>query len=195
VLFLAPGIIVMSALYTAAYAGLGVLSDIQSGMLEQLLAAPRPRYAILAGSLLYLACLVTVQSVVLLLVACAVARSFPLTWSTVPLIWLAPITVAMAIGSLSLAVALRTRRQQALIAVVNLVALPLTFLSSMMIAPSLMPPWMRLLTTVNPIDWSVRAARESFFGMAGPAVLPLLAASALAALATALAMRTLESFE
>jgi ABC-2 type transport system permease protein len=61
-------------------------------------------------------------------------------------------------------VALLARRQEVLAAAVNFVALPLTFLSSMIMSSGLMPGWMLAAARFNPVDWAVVAARSGFEG-------------------------------
>jgi len=69
--------------------------------------------------------------------------------------------VAACFAGLSHGVALLTRRHESMIAVSNFVALPLMFLSTILIAPELMPEWMRWAALVNPVNWGVVAAREA----------------------------------
>src|SRR5262245_64072083 len=67
--FLAPGVAVMTALFGAAYAGLGMLGDIDRGVLDRMLTTPVGRGAIVAGRILHSAAQVIVQALVILLVA------------------------------------------------------------------------------------------------------------------------------
>jgi ABC-2 type transport system permease protein len=69
--------------------------------------------------------------------------------------------VGTAFGSLSNAVALLTRQQEALIGIFQFVSLPLTFLSSIMMNPELAPHWVGVAARFNPVDWATVAARQS----------------------------------
>jgi ABC-2 type transport system permease protein len=44
---------------------------------------------------------------------------------------------------------------------VALVQLPLTFLSAALMAPSLLPGWIRMIARFNPVNWAVEAARSA----------------------------------
>ena len=57
--------------------------------------------------------------------------------------------------------ALLVRQQEALIGVSQFLTLPLTFLSSVMMAPSLMPGWVARVARFNPVDWAAVASREA----------------------------------
>jgi ABC-2 type transport system permease protein len=48
-----------------------------------------------------------------------------------------------------------------MIAASNFILLPLTFLSSVFMAPALMPGWMQAIARYNPVDWAVVAGREA----------------------------------
>ena len=51
--FLAPGIAIMTALFGAAYSGMGILGDIDRGVLDRMLATPVSRGAMIAGRILH----------------------------------------------------------------------------------------------------------------------------------------------
>jgi ABC-2 type transport system permease protein len=54
---------------------------------------------------------------------------------------------------------LLARREETLIAVMNFVLLPLTFLSSAFMQKDLMPGWMQTVADLNPVNWAVEAGR------------------------------------
>lgn len=57
--------------------------------------------------------------------------------------------------------ALLAHDQIALIAISQFLTLPLTFLSSVMLPPSLMPSWAAGVARFNPIDWAAVASRQA----------------------------------
>jgi ABC-2 type transport system permease protein len=187
--FLAPGIAIMTALFGAAYSGMGMLADIDRGVLDRLLATPVARGALLAARILHAAAQVSLQSAIILLVSAAVGARPHGGAGGVVLVLLAAALLGAAFASFSNALALITRRQELVIAVMNFIVLPSTLLSSMMMSGNLMPAWIRSVALFNPVNWAVAAARGSFEGnwQALPRNLGLLAAFALAAagLATA----------
>ena len=68
--FLAPGISIMTALFGAAYSGMGMLGDIDRGVLDRLLATPVSRGALIASRILHSAVQVVIQAAIILAVAC-----------------------------------------------------------------------------------------------------------------------------
>lgn len=160
--FLAPGIAMMTSMFGSLYSGLGLLGDMQSGLLDRWLSMPIRRGAVLAGPLLYAAAQTVAQVVVILVIAVLLGARPHGGALGVFVILIASALLGVSFAALSHGLALTTRRQQSLIAVVNLVALPLTFLSSMTMKKSLMPGWIRLASTLNPVDWGVEAGRNAF---------------------------------
>jgi len=181
--FLAPRISIMTALFGAAYSGMGMLADIDRGVLDRLLATPVARGALLAARILYSAAQVAVQSAIILLVSAAIGARPHGGAAGVALVLLAAALLGAAFASFSNALALLTRRQELVIAVMNFIVLPTTFMSSMMMSGSLMPGWIRSAARFNPVNWAVVAARGGFEGswQSLPRNLGLLAAFAVAA--------------
>ena len=181
--FLAPGISIMTALFGAAYSGMGMLADIDRGVLDRLLATPVSRGALIAARILSSAAQVVVQAGIILAVACLLGARPRGGVGGVLLVFLAAALLGAAFAAFSNALALLARRQELVIAVMNFVVLPTTFLSSMIMSKNAMPPWIRAVSLFNPVNWAVTAARDGFQGEAGAEAalcLGLLAAFALA---------------
>jgi ABC-2 type transport system permease protein len=71
------------------------------------------------------------------------------------------VLISVIVASLSNALALLLRQQEALIGISQFVVLPLQFVSSALMAISLAPGWVRTVARVNPVDWAVVASREA----------------------------------
>ncbi len=165
--FLAPGLAIMSSLFSSAYGGMGLLRDIERGFVDRLLATPASRGALIGARVLHAAVTVMFQAVVILLMSFLLGVR-PEHWIVGPLLVLASAgLLGGAFGAASNGLALLAGRYEILMALMNFTILPLTFLSTMIMARPLMPTWMQAITRFNPVDWAVTAARDSFQG--GPA--------------------------
>jgi ABC-2 type transport system permease protein len=165
--FLAPGIAIMTALFGAAYSGMGFLADIDRGVLDRLLATPVSRGALIAGRILHSSLQVMLQSAIILAVATLLgARPHGGAVGLLVLLVSAALLGA-GFAAFSNALALLARRQELVIAVMNFIVLPSTFLSSMIMSRNLMPPWIRSASRYNPVNWAVMAARDGFEGRFG----------------------------
>jgi ABC-2 type transport system permease protein len=173
--FLAPGISIMTALFGAAYSGMGLLADIDRGVLDRLLATPVSRGALIAGRILHASVQVVVQAAIILLVAFLLGARSHGGLPGVLAVFLSASLLGAAFAGFSNALALIARRQELVIAAMNFVILPCTFLSSMIMSRSLMPVWIRGVSRFNPVNWAVTAARDGFEGRASSEMLLYLA--------------------
>jgi ABC-2 type transport system permease protein len=178
--FLTPGVIAMTALFSAMWAGTVYVDDMQRGVMDRLLASPVRRGAMINGTLAHQSLTSLVQTVIVLVVAVVAGARF-----------------TMVCAALSNAIALMARQQEALIGISQLLSLPMTFLSSVIMDLQLTPGWMRTAARYNPLDWAVVASRETLLGSPDwGAVWPRLAALALlAVLLAAAATRTFEAYQ
>jgi ABC-2 type transport system permease protein len=162
--FLTPGVVVMNALFGSVWSGMGLIQDLDEGVLDRMLATPVHRGALITAPVLHAALTVIVQSIIILLVGLILGARFPAGAAGAVAILLPAALLGASISALSQGVALLTRRRETLIAVVNFFALPLMFLSSAFMAAELMPGWIRAVARVNPVNWAVNAARGAMVG-------------------------------
>jgi ABC-2 type transport system permease protein len=105
--------------------------------------------------------------------------------------------ISAAFASLSLAFALVTRQEETLIGTLTFLQLPLSFISSTLMAPALMPGWMESLANFNPVEWAVEGGRAAALGDGGFDVVATRAGllAGFVALAAWLALRALEKYQ
>ncbi|HEY0781232.1 MAG TPA: ABC transporter permease [Thermoanaerobaculia bacterium] len=192
--FLAPGIAIMTALFSSAYSGMGLLGDIDRGVLDRMLVTPVSRGALIAGRLLHASALVVLQSGLILAVASLLGARPHGGVPGVLLTLLAAALLGAAFAGFSNALALVARKQEMVIAVMNFVVLPMTFLSSMLMSGNLMPGWIRGASRFNPVHWAVTAARDGFEGRTDDLALSFGLLVAFALLCLVLATRSFERY-
>ncbi len=167
--FLTPGVVVMSALFSAGWNGMGLIEAIDRGIMDRFLVTPVWRGALVAASCLHAAVVILVQSVIIIAVAFAAGTTFSVT--AVVLMLGLPVLLGGAVAALSNGLALVTRQEESLIGAVQFVVLPATFLSSGMMATNLMPGWIRGIARFNPVNWTVAATRTTDWSIVGPRML------------------------
>jgi ABC-2 type transport system permease protein len=155
--FLTPGIVVMSALFSAGWNGMAVIEAIDRGIMDRFLVSPVWRGALIVSSVVYAAVVAVVQSLVIFAVAFAAGASF--SAGTVVVTLVLAVLLCGGVAALSDALALVARQEETLIGAVQFVVLPATFLSSGMMAASLMPGWIHDIARFNPVNWAVTASR------------------------------------
>lgn len=182
--YLVPGILMMTVLYSGAWAGTGYIDDINSGVMDQYLTSPVSRSAIITGQLVQQLIINLAQSLVVLGIGWLAGARYPGGLGGM-LVALGVATVLATIFCCaSTAVALTARSQIALISLSQLIVLPATFLSTTMMPADLMPQWVQDVSRWNPMTWAVELGRGGLNGtfpengwwqVAGLAVLAVLA--------------------
>jgi ABC-2 type transport system permease protein len=159
--FLTPGIVMMTALMTSGWSGTSFIQDMERGVMDRLLASPVSRGGLMAGQLLSNATTTLIQTILVFAIGIAAGARYDGGIVGYLVTVVASMLVGTAFGSLSNAVALLTRQQEALIGISQFVSLPLTFMSSIMIDPTVAPHWVNVAARFNPVDWATIAARQS----------------------------------
>jgi ABC-2 type transport system permease protein len=158
--YIAPGIVVMTALFSAGWSGMGMINDMDRGVMDRFLVSPVNRSSLIIGPLAQAALSVAIQAVIIVCLAIAVGASFSGVPGVLVLILVA-VLLAASMGALSNAVALTTRQEETLVGLVQFVVLPLTFLSAAFMQLDLIPGWMQEVAKYNPVNWAVEAGREA----------------------------------
>jgi ABC-2 type transport system permease protein len=159
--FITPGVIVMTALFSSAWAGTVYIEDMNRGVMDRLLASPVRRGAMMVGTLAYQALTTVLQSVVVLVIAVLCGARFDNAAVGVPMTLLGAALLSVVFAALSNAVALLVRQQEALIGVSQLLSLPLSFLSGAIMDTRLSPGWVADVARWNPVDWATVVCRET----------------------------------
>ncbi|MFH9979526.1 ABC transporter permease [Streptomyces sp. NPDC017179] len=195
--YLVPGVVVMSALSSNMWAGMGTLEEIQRGTLNRFLTTPVSRAALMNGNVVHNGLVTALQSVVIVLLGLLGGAEYPGGVGGVLILVLASVLLGTVFGALSNALGMLVQERESIIGINTFLLLPLTFLSSAFMAPAQMPGWMRHIADFNPLNWAMVAGRSamsahpdwSVVGSRGGALL------ALAVAAVWLSIRTFHSYQ
>ena len=159
--YLTPGVVVMTAMMSAGWSGTSIVQDMERGVMDRTLTSPIRRSALVAAGLAHQALVTVVQSLIMLATGLLAGARYPGGGAGLLVVLACAILIAVVFAALSNAIALVVHQQEALIAVSQFLVLPLAFLSSIMIAPELMPGWVARAARFNPVDWAAVASREA----------------------------------
>ncbi len=157
--FITPGVVMMTAMFGAAWAGTGIVEDSERGVMDHLLASPASRVAIQVSSLVWYSVVAAAQALVVLAVAWLRGARFDV--AGIPVMLLGVVLLTCVFAAMSNAVALLTRQQQALIGISQGLTIPLMFLSSAVMDTRLSAGWVEAAARFNPFDWAVVAGRQA----------------------------------
>jgi ABC-2 type transport system permease protein len=156
--FLYPGILGMSVLFTSMFSAVSIIWDREFGLLKEVLVAPVPRWAVAMGKVLGGATVAMLQCLILI----ALMPLVGLRYSLLPVLQLLALSflISVAITSLGVTIAARMRSMQGFQMLMNLLIMPLYFLSGAMFPIMSAPAWMRALMLVDPLSYGVDALRN-----------------------------------
>ena len=158
--FFAPGVIIMTVLFGSAWTGMNMIQDMDLGILDKMLATPVTRVSIVLGQVFGSVSTLVVQALLIFLIAWImgvdIATGFPGVLLTVVIVTM----LGLGFAGLSNGLAIVMKRPDPLIAFISFITLPLMFLSSAMVPSDLLPGWIQVAKTFNPVSHSVESVRS-----------------------------------
>ncbi|HUV71403.1 MAG TPA: ABC transporter permease [Clostridia bacterium] len=167
--FLVPGVIAMTILFLAVFSGMDVIWDKQFGFLKETLVAPVSRKSIMLGRTLGGATVAVAQG--LLVLGLSYFFGFVVfELALIPAAVLFMFLTALLFTSLGTAVASVLEDMQGFQIIINLIVIPIFFLSGAIFPLEGIPRPLQIVAAVNPLSYGVDGLRgtlinESFFGL------------------------------
>jgi ABC-2 type transport system permease protein len=160
--FFVPGLLIQLALFGSTFVGFAIISDWRAGVIERYRVTPVSRLAILSGRVLRDVVALVVQSIVLILAGVAFGLRAPLPAVLMSFVFI--MLVAIGLASVSYAVALLLRSEDAFAPLINSVIVPLVLLSGIMLPMTLGPGWLQGIARISPFRYIIDAMREAYAG-------------------------------
>ncbi len=183
-----PGVIVMVLLFTAIFSTISTVEDRQTGFLQGVLVAPVSRTQIVLGQALGASTLALLQGTIFL--ALAPLAGIPLriegALGAIGVMFL----VSFALTSLGLLIAWRMDSTQGFHAVMNLILMPIWFLSGAVFPQDGVPKVLEWIIRLNPLTYGMASLRRALYAGNGAAVSALPAAAPALALTVTFAIVT-----
>jgi ABC-2 type transport system permease protein len=173
--FLAPGIILMSVLFTAIFSGIELIWDRQFGFLKETLVAPVSRFQIMLGRTLGGATVATIQGIIVFILTLLVGFR-PENWLMLPFALLLVFLVALLFTSLGTAIASQLEDMQGFQLIMNFLVMPVFFLSGALFPLNNVPKALGVVARLDPLTYGVDAIRaalisQSTFNMGNDIIL------------------------
>lgn len=157
--FLVPSIVALTALNSAFQSGMGMVTDMEDGLLDKFLIAPIRRSSILFGRVMADATRMALQALVIIGVSLLMGARFETGVLGVLMIILLAASFGVAWAGLSNVLALRTGNAEITMMIGILITFPVLFLSTSFMPSLLLPDWLDTVATYNPITYIVEAVR------------------------------------
>jgi ABC-2 type transport system permease protein len=155
-----PGLLIQLGMFGAAFVGFSLIAELRYGVVERMRVTPVSRLALLLGRALRDVVTLLVQSV--LIVVLSLPFGLEIRPGGVLVVLGLLVLIGLLMASLSYALALWLRSEDALAPLLTTVTLPLLLLSGVLLPLSLAPDWLRAIAAANPLTYAVDAARAVF---------------------------------
>jgi len=195
--FLTPGVLTQSVMFVAIFYGIMLVWERDLGLLNKLLSTPAPRSAIVLGKALSAGVRSIFQAIVIF--ALALIIGVPLDLNPLNLIGVVVVIVlaGMCFSCLSMCLAPIFKTREKMMGIGQAITMPLFFTSNAIYPIDVMPPWLRVIATFNPLSYLTDAMRSllltgDFQGIPLDIGVTLLATAIFATIAAVLFRRILE---
>ncbi|NOZ76677.1 MAG: ABC transporter permease [Euryarchaeota archaeon] len=158
--FLAPGVVMMTIMFSAMFSGgLGVIVDREFGTLRMLMAAPITKDAIILGKIIAGVMQSIASGIVALIIAMLMGVELESGALGVLLIVLLMFIAGFGFIGMSTAIGARSKTLEQFMVMMQVIVMPMWFLSGGLYPLESMPGWMRVVATVNPLTYATDAVR------------------------------------
>jgi ABC-2 type transport system permease protein len=159
--FVYPGVLAMAVLFTAMFSAASIVWDREFGFLREMLVAPVGRGAIVIGKCLGGATVAGFQGVIMICIAGLV--SVPYAPVMILEVLVLQLLLAFALTAFGVMMAARMSQMQSFMALMQMVIMPLFFISGALFPVSGLPTWLNVLNRLDPITYAVDPIRRAVF--------------------------------
>jgi ABC-2 type transport system permease protein len=159
--FIYPGILCISVMFTAMFSAASIVWDREFGFLREMMVAPVRRSSIVIGKCLGGATVACSQGIIMILLGPLVHVPY-----NVPLIlgiFGLQLLLAFTITAFGVMIAIRIKQMQAFFGVMQMIVMPMFFISGALFPASGLPGWLTVLNRLDPLTYAVDPMRRLVF--------------------------------
>jgi ABC-2 type transport system permease protein len=159
--FIYPGILCIAVMFTAMFSAASIVWDREFGFLREMMVAPVRRSSIVIGKCLGGATVASTQGVIMILLAPLVHVPYD------PLLILGifglQLLLAFTITAFGVMVAVRIKQMQSFFGVMQMIVMPMFFISGALFPVAGLPAWLAVLNRIDPLTYAVDPMRRLVF--------------------------------
>jgi ABC-2 type transport system permease protein len=159
--FIYPGILCMAVMFTAMFSAASIVWDREFGFLREMMVAPVRRSSIVIGKCLGGATVAAFQGIIVLAIAGLV--HVPYAATLILGVFGLQLLLAFTITAFGVMVAIRIRQMQSFMGVMQMIVMPMFFISGAMFPASGLPGWLTVLNRIDPLTYAVDPMRRLVF--------------------------------
>jgi ABC-2 type transport system permease protein len=162
--FMAPGVVILTAIFTSIFGGVNTLWDRRYGFMNKALTSPISRSSIALGKMLAISMIAALQASLILGIAFAIGVSFPNLLVIAPIMAIV-ILFSLGFSGISVTVAATAKSQETFWGIINFLGMPLFMISPALFPLELLPDWLATAAKLNPVTYTVLLVRELMTGV------------------------------
>jgi ABC-2 type transport system permease protein len=159
--FIYPGILCIAVMFTAMFSAASIVWDREFGFLREMMVAPVRRSSIVIGKCLGGATVASFQGVIVICLAPLVG--VPLAPLLIAGIFMLQLCLAFAITAFGVMIAVRIKQMQSFMGVMQMVIMPMFFISGALFPATGLPRWLEILNRLDPLTYAVDPMRRMVF--------------------------------
>ena len=161
--YLASGMVAMTIMMGSFISGVSVIWDKQFGFLKETLVAPVSRAEVILGRAFGDSLVTVFQGAVILFLMYFIAPNINLVGAAPALFY--GLLLSMGFTSFGITLSLKLSSSEGFQMIVNLITMPLLFMSGVFYPIDNMPDWMKAVAYVNPMTYAVDGMRYWLTGV------------------------------
>src|SRR2546421_6023803 len=159
--FIYPGILCISVVFTAMFSAASIVWDREFGFLREMMVAPVRRSSIVIGKCLGGATVACTQGIIMILLAPLV--HVPYNVLLILGIFGLQLLLAFSITAFGVMIAVRIKQMQAFFGVMQMIVMPMFFISGALFPVSNLPGWLTFLNRIDPLTYAVDPMKRLVF--------------------------------
>jgi ABC-2 type transport system permease protein len=159
--FIYPGILCIAVMFTAMFSAASIVWDREFGFLREMMVAPVRRSSIVIGKCLGGATVAGFQGVIVIALAGLV--HVPYDPLLILGIFVLQLALAFAITAFGVMIAVRIKQMQSFMGVMQMVVMPMFFISGALFPAAGLPAWLTVLNRIDPLTYAVDPMRRMVF--------------------------------
>ncbi len=171
--FMAPGVIILTAIFTSIFGGVNTLWDRRYGFMNKALTSPISCSAIAIGKISAISLIAALQASLILGIALAIGVTFPNPLMIAPIMAIV-ILFSLGFSGISVMIAATAKSQETFWGIINFLGMPLFMLSPALFPLELLPDWLAAIAKLNPVTYTVLLVREMMTGVSDDGIPVLL---------------------
>jgi ABC-2 type transport system permease protein len=151
----------MAVMFTAMFSAASIVWDREFGFLREMMVAPVRRSSIVLGKCFGGATVAAFQGVIVLAIAGLV--EVPYSLGLMAELFALQLLLAFSITAFGMMAAARITQMQSFMALMQMVVMPMFFLSGAMFSVAALPQWLAVLNRLDPLTYAVEPMRSAIF--------------------------------